>query len=1269
MKSDKNSFLFWLRAASFALFGFDILLGLAHMLWPEYSWGQGRESYFDLNNSLTLAAWLVSMQLGLAALLAVVCYLLERRLVRPKPPSFAGIWIPISVSLFIISFFEITRLPIRAQWFGLPNLLPFHGAALWALCQLVLVPSAVFIVWKFRSFGHYLFIKLWLIAWNIYLALSFLFPFGSGNQLWLGMIRGEALLLGSSGLLLGLIGYLHFIFNNGQVVTLSLSANKSSSITVPIRTYIALACTAFLFMFLELLLYRDLSICADYLEANSVIGLALLGGVLGGLLGYIGQKRHLAGFRLIFAIITIPAIFLAGSSVVFFSDYDWIIIPALTLPFILLNATLVLGLIELNSARAYGATLVGAALAPLTFGLVLAQFREESAVIFLTALAAIAVLGYYQVTSETRHWRLKAVFASIAVLLLLFSITSRQNDQYNILHFLLRPDYPDVQFISSGSNAISRYDVVKRHASSTTCKTYENGRTIDTMRDWPVDHYQIDPRIPNSLFEDPRILVIGLSGDGISKSSRAISTRVTGLEINPFIARQQWHDLAPYNGNSYQDIDVQMLDGRTFLERSSEQFDMITLLNTHFARGSTSNRSVSPEYLFTREAFNTYIEHLSDSGLIIIEEPVGSPDRARAVWKMLHTARTVLAENGSADPAGHIYAFQWKTSKNNYYQILIRKTPWTASDLEKLDHWLYEVENIVSLEEIAHKQLGPITSYLTTLHDPRQMLPSTLSRVARGELTDEYLTQHNINVLTDNQPFLFDLDPSHPRLRHNFKKFLLMAIPLLFLIVFPLRRQRVLAANHIQPFLIVILTGLGFLLVEIVLLLRLGILTGAPTISFAAVLGSLLIASGLGSMYSNRLSLNRVAHWSLFIPLLLCIQLFVLAVFESSLLQLSLPARIVASILLITPFGFFAGITFPAALQLVKDKLGDEFVPALYSINGLASALAVPLGFYLVAEVGYRGLFVIGMVMYVLVALLFRSLSSSKNSMLLIGTAIFLSVVLGAPWLLNSRNSSAEQVNQTRVFALSYGSSLFWENKAIHGGENERINFEWMFWLIHIDDKIILVDTGSDDPGLARRWKIKDHYDPVQRLKQMGIKPNMVTDIIISHAHWDHMGCIGRYPKATFWIQKREYEHSLANHYDQAKMVHGMNSDDITQLIQIDRSGRLVAVEGDTTLVHGVELHKAGGHTPGSQFVTVTTADGVIVLASDEANLYRNIHMSVPGGNAYRKNLNRHVLRTMSAMAASPYLIIPGHEPRVFRYFPEVSPEIVEITMRPSYEK
>ena len=250
-----------------------------------------------------------------------------------------------------------------------------------------------------------------------------------------------------------------------------------------------------------------------------------------------------------------------------------------------------------------------------------------------------------------------------------------------------------------------------------------------------------------------------------------------------------------------------------------------------------------------------------------------------------------------------------------------------------------------------------------------------------------------------------------------------------------------------------------------------------------------------------------------------------------------------------------------------------------------------------------------------------------------------------------------------RVYAVSYGKSSHKKSKVLHGGsQKQKVPFEWMFWVIKTEERIILVDTGFHDEKLARKWRIRNYQDPAERLKELGIDPADVSDVIITHAHWDHIGLIGSYANAGIWIQEKEYNYAGSLLSAKQTKAKGMRWEDLKLLRQAEGQGRLHLVKEKAILTPGITMMPAGGHTPGSQFVTVETLEGIIVIAGDNTYLYRNNRSHIPVGSAYDREENLVAIKKMHRSAASPFYIIPGHDPLVMRYFPEIGDNIVEIT-------
>jgi len=542
---------------------------------------------------------------------------------------------------------------------------------------------------------------------------------------------------------------------------------------------------AFILMFLEIILYQVLSIFSDYITTNLIISLALLGGGIGGLIGYFNAEKYSLNTVIRSALLLPFTIILAFASIIVIRTGTWVTSVILMLPFVCTSAVISILLVKLRSHIANFAALLGGGFGTLLVNIALIHFREESTILFLISLAffvASFFIAAYPV-KKTRNL-LQSLNLIILLVFFIFGNLNLRYDWLNIVRAKLTRKFSQAEVLFSKSSFVGRYDVVKPHLGSTGLSAYENGRITDRIRNLPERHYQIDPRVPHTLIEDPSILIVGLSGDAITKTAKQIGGEVVGIEISPSVISLQQNELVPYNAGSYRGIEVVQMDGRSYIEKTDRTFDMITLMNTHFARGRSKGRQPSPEYLFTTEALNGYLDHLTDRGMIIIEEPItNSPLREVPIWKLLHTVRKVLLDRGSIDPQSHVFVFQWKTSSNNYVQVLIKKTPFNEDDLTGLRQWMYDVDNIKEIEKEAGYRLGPIRCSTTILHIPDEELTTNASLIIKGESDEEFLSAHNMNILTDDLPYLFDIDPSHKALKGGYASVLyliLLFIPVFF---------------------------------------------------------------------------------------------------------------------------------------------------------------------------------------------------------------------------------------------------------------------------------------------------------------------------------------------------------------------------------------------------------------------------------------------------------------------------------------------------------
>jgi glyoxylase-like metal-dependent hydrolase (beta-lactamase superfamily II) len=219
---------------------------------------------------------------------------------------------------------------------------------------------------------------------------------------------------------------------------------------------------------------------------------------------------------------------------------------------------------------------------------------------------------------------------------------------------------------------------------------------------------------------------------------------------------------------------------------------------------------------------------------------------------------------------------------------------------------------------------------------------------------------------------------------------------------------------------------------------------------------------------------------------------------------------------------------------------------------------------------------------------------------------------------------------------------------------DQKIDLAMAFWVIRGGGHIILFDSGFHMQKWIDQFHATDFLSPDKALQEAGIDPAAVTDIIISHAHWDHMDGIDLFPKATIWIQKAEYEYYTGAAWQPGGHHGGIEPNDVAELVRRNIAGQVRLVDGDDKeILPGVRAYTGARHTFASQYIRVE-GQPPFVLASDNCYLYENLKSRRAGATFDPSDAPANIAaqQRMIDLAGSPDRVVPGHDLAQFTKFP-----------------
>lgn len=252
-----------------------------------------------------------------------------------------------------------------------------------------------------------------------------------------------------------------------------------------------------------------------------------------------------------------------------------------------------------------------------------------------------------------------------------------------------------------------------------------------------------------------------------------------------------------------------------------------------------------------------------------------------------------------------------------------------------------------------------------------------------------------------------------------------------------------------------------------------------------------------------------------------------------------------------------------------------------------------------------------------------------------------------------------------KIFAIRYATREARRADHFIGGDphDGPMPMDYFTWVVVGPDRVFLIDTGFTAETAARRKRTFLRC-PIESLRLLDIDPDAVTDVVLTHLHYDHVGNFHKLPHAHFHLQERELAFATGRHVQDAYFGHGFEEEDIVGMVRLNFRRRLELYDGDMEIAPGVTLHLAPGHTAGLQVVQVNTQRGQVVLASDASHYYENLRTKRPFVAAVDIAGMLDAFRKVERLADSSNHIVPGHDPLVMKQYPASSPALQDIVVR-----
>lgn len=539
------------------------------------------------------------------------------------------------------------------------------------------------------------------------------------------------------------------------------------------------------------------------------------------------------------------------------------------------------------------------------------------------------------------------------------------------------------QITHSKDSALGRVDLVEFDDYPYLMDIY-----VDGTAGMPMYRFNGDFSSPNQAIENLRnafpgyfplhamshqsrgnALVIG-SGGGrdILLAKMAGFESITAVEINREIIRIA-NNHSDYNGNIYNDenVTLHIKEGRTFLRSNDEKFDLImfSLPVTNTSQGLGSY-ALAENFLYTVEAISEYLSHLSSNGHLVV---VTHNDFE--LLRLLATTLEAFRKKGLSPPdtMQHLYI----ANSDDYPVLVVRNKKFEKN----------ESAQILS-SALQQSWFLPGSSFFPQVQFPRlngMLLSLESNKTSVQEFVDEMAARgYDISPVTDQSPFFYKMTNDLPRSLVNI--FNLSAAAVILFAVLPFlpiiygktkntSKNDGTKSDTTLYFLFsiyFIMIGVGFMVLEVTMIQRFMLVLGNPVFAMSAIIFTMLVGAGLGSLASSRFR-QDILHRYLFLACSLIVALSVFYILSLSTIfnyinVSTISFRVIITVILLFPLGFAMGFPLPIAIRYIKIFRVSKIIPWMLAINGASSVFGSALAIIISISYGYNQALIVAIICY-----------------------------------------------------------------------------------------------------------------------------------------------------------------------------------------------------------------------------------------------------------------------------------------------------------------